>query len=289
MSFLITFFVFMFGTIVGSFLNVVILRYNTGMKFFGKIRGPKERSMCFSCGKKLLWYELVPVFSFCFLRGKCAGCKSKISWQYPLVEIVTGAIFVGIWQSHFSTVLSMLHGIIWSLLIVITVYDMRHKIIPDALVYAFSMFAFVATLLVGFFQAQSGAVAAEIGSLLLDRGLAALIFFSFFGGLWWVSGGRWLGFGDAKLVVGVGLLLGLVKGITALTLAFWIGAVVSIALLAFQAIYRKVVQVGGLRTDSPALTMKSEIPFAPFIILGTLIAFFWNADVFNIVGQLLTF
>jgi leader peptidase (prepilin peptidase)/N-methyltransferase len=107
--------------------------------------------------------------------------------------------------------------------------------------------------------------------------------------LWWVSGGRWLGFGDAKLVVGVGLLLGLVKGITALTLAFWIGAVVSIALLAFQAIYRKVVQVGGLRTDSPALTMKSEIPFAPFIILGTLIAFFWNADVFNIVGQLLTF
>ncbi len=289
MSFLIIFFVFVFGTIVGSFLNVVILRYNTGMKFFGKIIGPKERSMCFSCGKKLSWYELLPVLSFCFLRGKCAGCKSKISWQYPLVEIATGLLFVGIVYLNFSIVLSVLYAVIWSLLIVITVYDMRHKIIPDGLAYAFAAFAFLATLCVGFFQPTAGKATAEIGSLLLDHGLAALLFFSFFGGLWWVSGGRWLGFGDAKLAIGVGLLLGLARGLTALTLAFWIGAAVSIVLLVFQAVYQKVVQVGSLRRLPMALTMKSEIPFAPFIILGTLIAFFWNADVFTIVGQLLTF
>lgn len=293
MSFLITFFVFIFGTIVGSFLNVVILRYNTGMKLFGKIFGTKERSMCFSCGKQLSWYELVPVLSFCFLRGKCAGCKSRISWQYPLVEIATGLIFVGIAYLNFfptenlglfSVAPAVLHTIIWSLLIVITVYDIRHKIIPDGLAFMFAAFAFMATVLVGLHT--------DTWSLLVDHSLAALAFFSFFGGLWWVSGGRWLGFGDAKLVVGVGLLLGLARGITALTLAFWIGAAVSIVLLGFQMLYqqyRKVVQVGGLRTTSPALTMKSEIPFAPFIILGTLIAFFWNVDVFTFVGQLLTF
>src|SRR3989338_3931288 len=80
--------VFILGAIVGSFLNVVILRYNTGVSFFS------GRSFCPSCGKKLSWYELVPVVSFFALRRKCAGCDSKISWQYPLVEIATGLLFL---------------------------------------------------------------------------------------------------------------------------------------------------------------------------------------------------
>src|SRR3989344_1792899 len=85
--YLFSIFVFILGTIIGSFLNVVILRYNTGSSIQG-------RSGCMSCGKPLVWYELFPVLSFLFLLGRCGGCKSRISAQYPLVELLTGIIFL---------------------------------------------------------------------------------------------------------------------------------------------------------------------------------------------------
>ncbi len=281
--------VFIFGTIIGSFLNVVILRYNTGKNIFG----PKERSICFSCAKKLEWYELVPVFSFFFLRAKCSACKSPISWQYPLVEIATGLVFVGIFvqnfsATNFSAIVTVLYAAIWSLLIVITVYDFRHKIIPDGLVYTFASLSLISAFLTG-----SGG--GFLGSI-----LAGVVFFAFFAGLWLVSGGRWLGFGDAKLVLGVGFLLGFFGGLSALALAFWIGAVVSIFLLSLSWLGKelnkrlvdkkdkKVVQSSGLRGRLFTLTMKSEIPFAPFIILGTLIVFFCSIDIFGTARLLFT-
>src|SRR3989339_1660823 len=85
-------FVFLFGAVVGSFLNVVILRLNTGQSIVS------GRSKCFNCAKKLKWRELLPIISFVFLRGKCSACKAKISWQYPLVETITGIIFVLLFQ-----------------------------------------------------------------------------------------------------------------------------------------------------------------------------------------------
>ncbi|NDE68410.1 prepilin peptidase, partial [bacterium] len=83
MDWLIIFFTFVFGTIIGSFLNVVSLRYNTGM-------GVNGRSRCFSCGKTLRWMELVPILSFVWQMGKCRKCETRISWQYPLIEAVAG-------------------------------------------------------------------------------------------------------------------------------------------------------------------------------------------------------
>src|SRR3989344_1035853 len=77
---------FIFGLIIGSFLNVVIYRINTRKSLHG-------RSACMSCQNQLLWYELIPVFSFLGLKGRCRNCKTKISIQYPLVELMTGLIF----------------------------------------------------------------------------------------------------------------------------------------------------------------------------------------------------
>ena len=82
-------FYFIFGTIVGSYLNVVVLRYYLKSSL-------KGRSFCFSCGKKLNWYELVPVLSYIALKGHCKGCKSKISPQYLVVELLTGVLFAGL-------------------------------------------------------------------------------------------------------------------------------------------------------------------------------------------------
>lgn len=281
-------FFFVLGTLIGSFLNVVIYRYNSGKSIFGT----RERSICFSCGKTLSWRELIPVLSFLFQKGRCTACKAKISWQYPLVEIATGVLFAALFAKYFPSnlvfgiyaylpakvlgeiaFLFALQLVIWSILVVITVYDFRHKIIPDGLVYAFSVLSLAVAI---FFP---GTVGGSVWTAIFT----GVGFFCFFGGLWLVSGGRWLGFGDAKLVLGVGFLLGLVKGVSALVLAFWIGAAVSIGILGLAHL---AIPLGRLRGQTKALTMKSEIPFAPFIILGTLIAFFWNIDIFGIADLL---
>ena len=260
MLFLNTIVIFIFGTIIGSFLNVVILRYNTNLSF---ITG---KSKCFSCNKDLHWYELIPLFSFFILRGKCLGCDSKISYQYSTVEFLTGVIFAGLFLKFGLMPLLPLYMLIASLLIVMSVYDLRHKIIPDGMVVAFILLSIVML----FFTHSSG----EIFSLPISLDLfAGPILFAFFAFFWLVSAGKWMGFGDAKLAIGVGFLLGFSGGVFAIMLAFWIGAIASLALLFLQKI--KIAQF--------RLSLKSEIPFAPFIILAVFIQLLTSWNLYNII------
>jgi len=251
------------GLLIGSFLNVVILRYRTGRTVMG-------RSACFACGGTLSWTDLIPVASFVWLKGKCRYCGDKISWQYPAVELLTALIFGAVaWQAGvlvgFESGMDILFNlIIWSLLVVILVYDLRHKIIPDAFVYTFVVLVLIKSLLVsiagvGFFATLMN----------LDLWAGPILFLPFFL-LWFLSRGRLMGLGDGKLALGIGFLLGLGEGTTALVIGFWVGAIVSVAIL--------LLQKTGLSLFGRKLTMKSEIPFAPFLILGTLIVFLtgWN-------------
>lgn len=270
----ITFFVLL-GVIVGSFLNVVILRYNTG-------RGINGRSMCLSCAKQLHWHELLPIISFFLLKRRCGGCESKVSWQYPLVEIGTSILFGLIaWKyidvlfeagmfEFLSYMIPML--VVWSLFVVIFVYDLYHKIIPNGLVYAIAIITFVFQLVMGAPQALWLTMPAALDVF------AGFLFFIPFFLLWIISRGTWIGLGDGKLALGIGWLLGFVHGLTALVLAFWIGAVFAIALMLITK----------LKHRGEAITMKSELPFAPFLIIGTAIVFFVPMDLLNI-GLLLEF
>jgi prepilin signal peptidase PulO-like enzyme (type II secretory pathway) len=257
-------FIFLLGTIIGSFLNVVIYRFNTG-KPIGN-----SRSICMSCSHTLSWYELIPLFSFLIQKGRCRSCASTISHQYPIVEFGTGLIFA-LLAFHFMPFLSYsqtsyvllvgLFSFIFSLLMVITVYDMRHKIIPDTLVYAYSLVAFLS---IWVNHTDIGPLLAEPSiSSMLAGPLLALPFAL----LWLVSGGKWMGLGDAKLMLGIGWMLGLLSGIAALILSFWIGALFSLGFIIFAK--RKV-------------TMKTQIPFAPFLILASLIVLLFSIDVFSI-------
>ncbi|MBI5139345.1 prepilin peptidase [Candidatus Nomurabacteria bacterium] len=248
---------FALGLIIGSFLNVVIYRYNTNTSLGG-------RSACMSCQKKLCWYELIPLISFLTLRGRCHSCKSKIDIQYPIVEFLSGLVFMFIFLKfqylffiapYIFFITFTYYALAFSILLVIAVYDFKHKIIPDMLVFIFGALAFF-----GMFFFSSSDFYFHTPTLLefLAGPIAAFPFLL----IWWLSKGVAMGLGDAKLVLGLGWLLGLTRVASGLTLAFWLGAIIGIILLIFSKKYG----------------IKSEIPFAPFLILGTLVAFMLNLE-----------
>ena len=258
-------FTFLFGTIIGSFLNVIIYRFGSGRSV------ARGRSICMICNKTLRWYELIPVLSFVVQRGRCRRCMSTISHQYPLVECSTGIIFTLI-AYHFISYLSyspslfiflmLFFSFLFSILIVIAVYDFRHKIIPDKLVYLYAVVSFL-SLFINTTAAVSPFIRPQLTALLAGP-VCALPFAL----LWLLSRGRWMGLGDAKLILGIGWMLGMLQAIAAITLSFWIGAIVGIGMLALAK--KKV-------------TMDTAVPFAPFLIASTAIVFFCSIDIFTLV------
>ncbi len=258
---------FLFGTIIGSFLNVVILRYRSGRTLQG-------RSMCFSCGKTLTWFELVPIGSFVTQKGKCAGCGTHISWQYPIIEAVTGFLFVALYIrfAYLLTQIPLLfavlfgyYGFIFCLLLVMSVYDLKHKILPDGMTMLFASVA-----LIGMFLFKGDALILHIPSG-WDC-VAGLLLPAPFSLLWLVSKGKWMGLGDAKLMIGIGFMLGLSAGTAAILLSFWIGAGVSILGILGLALFAK----------QKAVSLKTAIPFGPFLAFGTLLVFLFSVNIESI-------
>lgn len=281
---------FIFGSIIGSFLNVVLYRINTGRSLGG-------RSKCFSCRRTLSAFDLVPIISWLFLRGRCRTCKSKISAQYILVEIFTGILFAFVYLKNafmiesapflfsISTVISIL---IMSILVLMTVYDFRHKIIPNEFSYTFAVIAFAQMFLNFNFESSSvyfGIPWSVDGLMMLLAGPIVAFPFYF---LWIVSEGKWMGLGDAKLALGIGWLLGIKYGFSAIVFAFWIGAIVSLLAMGTFALMNYIDRRknGGL-SQLNSIKFKSEIPFAPFLIIGILIVFFLNISALDFVGFLM--
>lgn len=258
---LISFFVFFLGAIIGSFLNVVVLRYQTGLSI------AKGQSMCFSCSKTLCWYELVPIFSFMAQKGKCRKCLSKISWQYPAVELITACLFLASFW-HLGGIGSVIYwqlGLTWlfiCFLIIVAVYDLKHKIIPDG--WSLSL-AIIAVFYIAL-GSWLGGTPVTFWDWLSGPIVAAPLAF-----LWLVSGGRWMGLGDAKLMLGLGWFLGLSLGLSGMIFGFWLGAIYGIFIMLF-----------GLSLFGKKISVKSEVPFAPFLILGWLIAYFYAFDLLHL-------
>jgi len=246
--------VFLFGLIVGSFLNCVIYRLEIGGNFL------KGRSFCPYCKHELAWQDLIPIFSFIWLRGKCRCCQQKISWQYPLVELATGIIFLLITftsingSSIFNYLNLIYYWVISAFLIIIFVYDLKHYIIPDKLIYPAIIIAVIFN-----FQYLIVREDSVLFSALAAVGAAAFFLFIVL-----ISRGRWMGVGDIKLAFLMGLILGWPNVLVALLLAFYIGAFAGLALIVYG---RK--------------KLKSEIPFAPFLVTGTFLALLWGSELIN--------
>ncbi|MBI1971500.1 MAG: prepilin peptidase [Candidatus Wildermuthbacteria bacterium] len=246
---MIPFIVFVFGLAVGSFLNSVIWRLEKGESFF------YGRSYCPHCRHTLSWRDLIPVLSFVLLRGRCRYCSKPISLQYPLVELATGILFVLVFRYLNFDIANVIYLLtIVSILITIFVYDLKHFIIPDQLVYP-------AIAVSGIWYLVSSIQ--DTRYEILDTAYSALgaVFFL---AVYLVSRGRWLGFGDVKLALLMGLFLGWPNVLVALFAAVVLGAVAGLALIALKE-----------------KTMKSEIPFGPFLVAGTFVALFFGKALVN--------
>ena len=246
------------GLVVGSFLNVVILRGHSGETLGG-------RSRCPHCKKNLSAKELVPLLSFLLQRGRCLYCGTALSLQYPLVEAGTALAFGGIaWYlaplltlsfSSLATIVAAFTAA--SAGIVILVSDIRWMIIPDGAVILLGVIGIAAAITRSLPSSSS----------LAYDGITALAITLFFAGLWYVSGGRWMGFGDVKLALATSLLVGFPASLIAFLFSFWTGAAVGILLLI-----------------SGRATLAGKIPFGPFILLGTLIAYLYSPTLLRFAG-----
>lgn len=257
--------VFILGLIIGSFLDVIVSRFHTGKSING-------RSRCMSCGHTLSWYELFPFLSYVILRGRCKSCGGHIPLRLLLMELTTAVAFMTVYFNA-ETFLMFLFGLVLvSLLIVIAVYDMRHMVIPHEFVFAALFMAVVHLALVTELFANMYMVVPYI--------LSAIACSLFYGGLWVVSKGKWIGLGDAKLALPLGLMLTYTDALSFVIFSFWIGALVSIGLLLGQKLL--VSGKKHLPFINVPLTMRSEVPFAPFMILAFIIVFLLDIDVFSL-------
>lgn len=258
MTVLLDLFIFIFGTIFGSFLNCVIYRLAVPEKRIspngaGRETGNsflKGRSFCPHCKHILSWQDLIPIFSFLFLKGKCRYCKKLVSLQYPLVEIFTGFLFLLIFQyTKYQIPYTIYELIIACFLIIIFVYDLKHYIIPDRVIYPAIAISGIWCL---FFNPALITLYSAFGAA------------AFFLAIVLITRGKGMGVGDIKLAFLMGLFLGWPNILIALFLAFFIGAAIGIILII-----------------SNRKTMKSEIPFGPFLVLGTFLALFFGENLID--------
>jgi len=238
--------IFLLGLIVGSFLNCVIYRLEENKSFL------KGRSYCPHCKHILNWQDLIPLLSFLFLKGRCRYCQKPISLQYPLVELVTGLLFVSFFIFHFSFFIFL----IACFMIIIFVYDLRHYIIPDKIIYpailVSGIWYLVSSIFLGLYTKY------EILNTIYSAFGAAAFFLL----IVLISRGKWMGVGDIKLAFLMGLVLSPPKILVALFLAFFIGAIIGMGLI-----------ISGKKT------LKSEVPFGPFLVTGTFIALFFGEKI----------
>lgn len=251
--FLFGFFVFVLGTAMGSFINVVVDRVIHGETLGG-------RSHCDYCKKTLLWYDLIPVVSYIVLWGRCRRCHKKLSIQYLLVEIATGIIYVVTWLLVPFTSVILYWGIV-SCAWIIFLSDLRYKLISDYMQLA--LFIAVLLLKIG--------TKATLFSLIGD-GIAGVAVLLPIGLIYVVTNERAMGLGDVILAGIIGFTLGVGRGLLAVYIAFLVGAIIGVILLATQK-----------------KGMKSAVAFGPFLLIGMLISGLWGDTLIQIIKKMYGF
>lgn len=253
---------FITGSAIGSFLNVVIDRIPSGRSI---VTG---RSACDFCKKQLAWYDLIPVFSFFMIGGRCRYCRKKLSWQYPLIELIAGLMLPLLYMyvyskpvaemgtSHLILIFCIYTVLVFGFL-VIFVTDLKYRIIPDYVLLPLTAVSLILHLV--FHPAA-----------ILTYFLSGFIIFLLFLLLVIITRGKGMGLGDVKYAFFMGFLLGSPGIIIAFYLAFLTGAGISLILIIAS---RKKI--------------KDTIPFGPFLVIATVITLFYGQTLWMVLLRLL--
>lgn len=228
------------GLAIGSFLNVVILRIDDLKSILS------DRSHCPKCKEILKWYDLVPFLSFIMLKAKCRYCGEKISWQYPVVEISTGLLFLFLFLTLGLSWALIYYLVIFSILIVVFVYDIKTQTVPEVFVWIALILSFFGGWYFGGFQI----VSMLLGGLVGGGFLALLVY---------ISKEKWMGAGDIKIGLILGFLTGYPAVLFTLFIAFILGSIVGVIYILYK----------DKQINKQAL--KESLPFAPFLIFATII------------------
>ena len=250
---------FIFGSAIGSFVNVIVTR-------LGVSSIVKGRSKCLHCGKVLSWKELFPVLSYLLLKGKCKDCGAKYGVDHLVVEIIFGLIFILVYHYILQGQIDMTHQVLWLVyytlffitLGTVALYDLKHKVIPINYFLGF----FALTIIELFLRYQSEGSLTVLWSPLIVAFPFLLLFL--------ISRGKWLGFGDVLMLIAVGAFFEVLQGLTVFFFSVWIGAIVGIIM---KVIDKKV-------------KMKTEIPFIPFIAISIILVLFLDIDIFSFIRQI---
>lgn len=242
--------IFITGLIIGSFLNSVIYRLDELETIF------KDRSHCPKCKTQLRWYDLIPLFSFVLLSGRCRYCDKTISWQYPIVELVTAILLTMIFWQFGISLTSIVYCLVSCFLIVIFVYDLKKMLIPAEMIWPAIIIALLFNAFISIYTHSWQNIFYSLLAAFIAAGFIALIVL--------LTRGKGMGAGDIEIAFLVGLLVSYPQIILALFLAFIIGSLVGIFLMLY---YKK--------------TLKSAVPFAPFLITGLYLTLFWGQNIIN--------
>lgn len=278
---------FLIGLCVGSFLNVLIFRYFPEKSLFCNVKKCVGRSKCMTCDKTLRWYELIPVVSFFAQVGRCRGCKAKISWQYPLIELAGGLAFLlpyyfkitpefnslFIALPMYFWIFSALWVAIFSVFILTWAIDNKFFIIPDELNVFLAVLGILLVAENGFYgnfsQFGKGSFLAGFSMLFglrqniwVNHLFGALIGLVVIGLIILITRGRGMGVGDLKLAGALGIIFGWPDIIFVLAFSFIIGSLYGIYLL--------IKRIKGF---------KDSVPFGPFLVLGALTLFFFGQQI----------
>ncbi|NME06171.1 A24 family peptidase [Psychrobacillus sp. BL-248-WT-3] len=245
MEIVIAVFIFIYGLVLGSFYNVVGLRVPKGESI---VRPP---SHCTICNRNLTAKDLVPVFSYVFLKGKCRGCGTKIHWIYPVIELSTGVLFTFAYLQLGLTWEFIVLLLFISLLVIITVSDIAYMLIPDKILLFFLIPLVIGRIISPLDPWWDSMVGAIVGF-----GILLLVAMVSKGGM---------GGGDIKLFFVIGVVLGTVSTLVTLFLASVIGTVVGIITL-------KISRQG----------RKTPIPFGPSIAIAAVISYFYGQAIVDL-------
>ncbi len=255
--------VFILGLAFGSFLNCLVYRLACRKTVLG-------RSFCPKCQKKIVWLDNFPLVSFVLLKGKCRECKEEISWQYPVVELIMGFLFVlPVWRFHLITgdflffndisfyLLLVRDWVIFFTLVFTFVYDLKYLKIEDIVLLPAAVLVFILNL----FSQPGQNILIIAGHMIL----AVLIGVAFFGLQYLFTKGKGIGLGDLRIGLFMGVALeNWINICLALVISYIIGALVSLFLIVFKK-----------------KELKSQVPLGPFLVIGTFVVLIFGQQIIN--------